>query len=1343
MIVPRRVTKCLGEQENTQEETNLPLESLRERAAWILLGEPGAGKSNAFEVEAQNTDGICISIAEFLSDNPDPTWGTKTLYLDGLDETRASGGDSSVLLRVKAKLKMLGKPRFRIACRAADWFGSTDSQSIADVSQDKQLGIYVLEPLTINDIENILYENHGIPNPEVFIENARLRGIDGLLDNPQTLNLLAEAIRDGRWPTTRLETFQLACHKLAEEDSKQHRLVHANSIPVEKILATAGQICAVLLLSDTSGIALDKEASNLQFPPLEKFSLSELAIAKLTTSRKLFRPATKAEERVVPSHRSIAEFLAAQWLAESIQNQGLPLERVLNLFLGLDKRTVSGLRGLYGWLAWHSPMLRQRLIEADPLTVIIYGDVKPMHVEEKRMLLKGLCREAETHIYFRWESSSGNQFSALADEALAEDFTRILGTAKRDDANQSMATCVLDILGEAEVIPSLGPIIKGIVVDKSWWPHVRRRALQVWINYSPQEHELIAIIDELCFDHGIKVNHDLVGILLAELYPKLITCETLLNYLHSPKDRSYEIGAYRMFWGYTLPKEAPEHHLPLLLDQLAKRTDLAASDEMDFSFDWHRMLGALLRRGLQSYGDNIDDERLYTWLGVGADKDGEFGREKEDQNAVASWLADRPSRYRGVLELCYRYSESSENFRYALLNNEFRLHSAIPPSDIGVWHLEQASQKTHSGAAEQHLSQAVFSIIWGRGNAGLTLEIVEAWGRENPERSHWLDSILMSEIPEWRLNRAARTNETKLQRAEFKASRTRKLMEQLETIKSGNGSSDVMFELAGVWLDHYSDTHGDTVQTRFDSYCDNGSAVLQAAEAGFFNCPERHDLPNVESIVDLSTKQRQHYIRQPCLVGMDLRWIADESLIYRLSEDKLRCMLAFRLTYGIGNEPLWFSHLVEKRPALVAEVFIVYASAAIKAKQEFIYGLYPLAHDDTYKAVAELAVLPLLECFPHQTTVSRLSHLESLLKAALRYIPEQLKELLKKKLALKTMDVEQRVYWLAVGMLIDNAQYEPNLMDFVGNSLARASRLSVFLSDSSGGASNEYDLSAITLGRLIELITPHAELEHRAGSVTDQMRNGEHVHAMVTRLGALASEEAANEIKRLKSVKGLEAIKYGLDNAGQQLRLKQREDTFSYASIENVVKVLANQSPTSVADLTTLALQFLDDIAYDIRHENDDGFRAFWNVERSKPPSKREENLCRDVLLNRLRQRFNMTSFGVDCQPEGDYANDKRADIRLSYRNEFELPIEIKREDNQTLWTAAQAQLVGQYASAPKAAGYGIYLVLWFGLGKLAATPNGGIKPTTPEELLKLLNAQLDPNEHQRIFISVMDVSWP
>lgn len=1343
LIVPRHVTPYSDDRSTIHDEQRLPLAALREQAAWVLLGEPGAGKSQCFYIEAHATGGVLISIAEFVSDEPDPAWRGKTLYLDGLDETRASGGGDSILLQIRSRLRKLERPRFRVACRAADWFGSTDSATLADISPDGRLGVYTLDPLGDDDIQEILRENHHIPDPAAFIGEARQRGIEGLLTNPQTLGLLADAIQSGQWPETRFETYQLACRKLADEESKQHRVATRQQTPsIEALLTTAGQLCAGLLLADKSGIALDRDHANEQFPLLDDFSPDNPQIARFATGRKLFRSPSGAQERVVPVHRSIAEFLAAQWLAERIDQKGLPLGRVLNLFLGLDERTVAGLRGLYGWLALHCQAARPRLIDADPLTVITYGDVKPMSPEDKRRLLSSLQREAQSQIYYRWEIQSASRLGALADPALADDFAATLQSSARDEVSQSMLALIVDVLGEGEPIPSVQALIKAVVLDETYWQSIRRDALETWLQYSPPANEAIALLDRLCSGKEAKANDELIGVMLFRLYPHQLPPENLFNYLHKPAATKYVTGRYALFWRHTFPKVAPSEHLPILLDKLAELTDQALFHRKEIFFDWHEVLGVLLRRGLTAYGDQISDERLYTWLGIGADEYGKIERRGEQQ-AIADWLAARPDRYKAIVRLCYQHSANAENTWPCLITQKNRLHHATPPADLGLWHLEQASPAIADALAEGHLTEAVHALRWNRGCAGLSLEKIEAWANANPTRRHWLNSLPASGIEPWWQEDAARARKRKLEEEQRKHATTAALSEHLESIKNGTGQLGVMYELAGVWLDRYFDTHGQTVEERFEHYCDNSHEVQQAAEAGFFLCPERHDLPSVAEVIELNIKREEHLIRNPCLVGMALRWQRGPAFVDCLDEALLRRMVAFRLTDGVNHEPEWFLHLVLTSPALVAEVLIAYASASFKAKLEFVDGIYALANNEAYRAVAEAALIPLLTAFPVRIKSTQLAHLGELLKAALRYVPEALKALLSAKLASKGMDVPQRIYWLAVGMLLNPTQYESTLWQYIGNAWVRANHLSHFVSDRFDRLNNDYELSPASLGKLIELLTPHAELESRTGIVTGPMQIGENVRAMVVRLGSLASDEADAELARLQSLPALHKLKDALTNTRHQLRLKQRESAFRFCTLQSVTGVLTNGQPTHVADLAALTLDYLDQIAHEIRHDNDDGFRAFWNVEKKKPTSKRDENLCRDWLLRRLRDRLRMTSSAIDCQPEGDYPNDKRADIRISCGCEFALPVEIKRDDHRELWRAAKNQLVTQYASATTASGYGIYLVLWFGKGDMPPPIDGGKKPVSPDELQRRLVALLDPDERRRIFVRVLDVRWP
>ncbi|MES9901810.1 MAG: hypothetical protein ABW168_03890, partial [Sedimenticola sp.] len=351
--------------------------------------------------------------------------------------------------------------------------------------------------------------------------------------------------------------------------------------------------------------------------------------------------------------------------------------------------------------------------------------------------------------------------------------------------------------------------------------------------------------------------------------------------------------------------------------------------------------------------------------------------------------------------------------------------------------------------------------------------------------------------------------------------------------------------------------------------------------------------------------------------------------------------------------------------------------------------------------------------------------------------------LAKKKIALKSMDVAQKVYWLAAAMLYDPVRHEADLWSYIGSSWVRANHLSGFLGEDLGGVNDQFALSAETIGRLIELLSPHAELDWSSGEGMDTgaMHRGDHVSALITRLGAMATENSAEEIERLLALPTLDKLKSRLENTRNQSRLKQREREFHFLPLADVAQILANRSPADVADLAALVLDHLDDIALEIRQENYDGFGDFWNTENRKPPGRREENRCRDALLRQLKARLH--PFGIDCLSEADYFNDKRADIRLSYRNEFELPIELKRDDSRFLWSALRSQLINQYAIAPRASGYGIYCVLWFGEGSIPGAVDGGKMPRTPQELKSRLEAQLDVVEQRQIFIRVLDVSWP
>ena len=78
--------------------------------------------------------------------------------------------------------------------------------------------------------------------------------------------------------------------------------------------------------------------------------------------------------------------------------------------------------------------------------------------------------------------------------------------------------------------------------------------------------------------------------------------------------------------------------------------------------------------------------------------------------------------------------------------------------------------------------------------------------------------------------------------------------------------------------------------------------------------------------------------------------------------------------------------------------------------------------------------------------------------------------------------------------------------------------------------------------------------------------------------------------------------------------------------------------------------------AYQIRNGNTDDYRQFWNEgPRRQLGTPKHEDACRDALLSDMQQR--LVPLGIDAQPEDHNADDKRADIRVSYggKDRFEV----------------------------------------------------------------------------------------
>ena len=215
-----------------------------------------------------------------------------------------------------------------------------------------------------------------------------------------------------------------------------------------------------------------------------------------------------------------------------------------------------------------------------------------------------------------------------------------------------------------------------------------------------------------------------------------------------------------------------------------------------------------------------------------------------------------------------------------------------------------------------------------------------------------------------------------------------------------------------------------------------------------------------------------------------------------------------------------------------------------------------------------------------------------------------------------------------------------------------------------------------------------------------------------------------------------------IDDAIRNQRNLYREASFNYESIDNVQRVLNNLEPANSGDLAAVVIDRTDCLNNKIRNSNTSDWKQYWNVEgKGRISDPKPESACRDSWLSDLQTL--LVPIAIDAQPEGVHANDKRSDIRISYR-EFCIPVEIKHSRSADLWTACKNQLIEKYV-APEigADGYGIYLVFWFGKKFLKHPPDRIESPTSAHQLEEALRSQLSEEEQEKIYVRVVDVSEP
>jgi len=1333
-----RIVRDLSPSKRTEEARPRYFSEYTARANVVLLGDPGAGKSHLFRTVAGTEGGRYVTVRSFLA-TPVMAKG-ENLFIDGLDEKRAGRGDRDTVDALVGKLFEAEPSKVRLSCRAADWLGESDLASLQPFFDQSGGKPAVLSLAALNEDEcRAVLTAQGLTADEAnaFMKETTERGLGDFLQNPQNLLMLLRVVRSGQWPATRAELYKIATGLLLEEADSNHALKKTGAFSAKELQPVAGAVFAARLISDIEGIGLTEQSGTATVPGYRSLGFLDQDHVRAALTRRVFE-AGPAPDSVDYAHRVTAEYLGAAWVAEAIHG-GLPLLRVQAL-LGVDGHPAPELRGLHAWLAVHLPEHAPRLIDADPYGVLTYGDAASLSRSNCAHLVRALGRLSQTDPWFRrgaWEEPA---VGALSRADMVGEFRSVM---RSEDAGFGVRSIVVEALALGAPQLALKNDLAAVVLRSKSTYAERRFAIHALVKLGGEGKKALA---DLYRQLGKRVNElRLRADILRDLYGEPFGSADIPALIDDVWSSPDELPGHVLWF---VADAIPLSEVPTVLDGIKhrKRTkEIARRNAWDIASFYERVL-------MRAWNElaTIEPTRALRWLQVRyAFRDSYSGGRDEFRAAIGA----KPDRLAAVADHFFETCSPGKNIWLDFYHlQEATLHLLGPDQMLGllVDHLAKAPE---GSAKRAFIYEAAFPFTWSA-DSRLGPEVFEklyALGEADAGLRLIRDKSISAKLPERYLDRKRGRHDDEAEAEKSRAKHRAEFEAEVTAIRKGRHLGWLGF-LAQIYYGLFFDLDRKaTPRERLASIV--GEANVPAAIEGLKAALTRNDLPKLQAVVDLAAERKIYNWWHAVLVAMDESFPADGDAA-AFSEDTLAAAIAFELTQPLsetrdGVESLrvaaWKKAALEQRPALVHGAYKAIARVRFTKGDQHIDGLHELLTEPAFAPYRAATVLEFLGDFPNANLYRLNEMLDTVLTTpdAHRGFLNLAETVIAKKVA---VDTPQHDKWLAAAYILAPSQFESAVEAAVRARPGAIFDLRDFGSGRHANGRKEISLTLHQLEFLAWLIgTMHPYSAPPSGGWsgdTNAWDASDYFNALINLISANPSEAATQALVRLEANAALVSYRTFVLNAKAQQQARRREADYDRPDWPRTVDALSKGPPATVADLHAMLIGHLEDARATLAHGNTDGFKVFWNLDSyGRPVTPLPEETCRDRLVDILRN--GLLPLSVTVEPEGHMAHDKRADISVAMPAR-KILCELKRDYHLDVWTAAEEQLERFYAHDPDAHGFGVYAVFWFGAkrsSEIPAPPSGRARPTSPEEMEKMLQEMLPADRKERIAVLVIDVS--
>jgi hypothetical protein len=1301
----------------------------------VLLGEPGIGKSTVLAREAANEGAAVISVRELMT-GTEPQHNA-CLFLDALDEYRTDGGTEDKVHTLANAMAKYNPPRWRLTCRSEDWRKAADTGPISKTTVGRTITVVQLLPLDLDEASTILAAL-GEVDPEQFLKNAHAYGATGFIENPLGLKLLRNAVADGgTWPANRFQLFASATQKLAFERNAVRSVIERHG--ADEILDAAAEAFLLLLVSGARAIWRSNNEPPSVGDARAYVTGHDLKIDRNLLGDALDTPLFRGEgETFEPMHRTIAEFLAGRALASAVHGStsrpALPLDRALALVTGDDASPPTELRGLFAWFAAHLAVggdasSALRLIAADPVTVLSYGDAAVLETSARRALLNGL---GHGDPYFRASEVGVTTAGGLAGEDLAEDFAAIL-TDSADGTHRLLT--VFEALTLGQPVRSLQPLLRALILDPTRPEWQRSRAIEAYLNGAENPPLLRRELFDALVAETASVAREAVRARLAGHFsPRELTVADVRSVLADYRRCKADNMMGRL---YSLQKRLETEPMPELFDDpiatwLPARNTSDQDHYRDRGIEISHLLDHALAAAIRSEID-LPAATLWRWT-VNVRRETWSELKDETVRALAGWLNKGPEREVAFFDEILKADDGSGG--PWLAGHKYIRTARRQPSDAIIQHL-LARAAANAPGRNRLLAIAVEVAVDGQHFASYwaTYDQVILTGD-----TALLNRLTVSTIDEWRRDQADRGAEGREEEERERINAIEVLRPVLSDIAVGQYPQNLNWA-AQLYFERDGSPDVQRVVEKTDA------ATTVALLAGWNHIATR-GLGEVDaaSLGIAEAEQRRYHIESAAVAGI-YRLLSDGKMP-ALGDTPIEVALAVLKSSWTANgidrqEKLdrWAIDRLNFEPVAGARTIVEYWNAALGAGAKDLVGIWKFQEENASGAALKLALETILTAWPMLAPVALRTALKASVKALSR---RELIELSRAAIEKPGVDDASMDAWRLVAFVLDPVANAALLVGEDG--------VALFLDEANGelvGAlSGMVDIDRLpTLVLKIRAFGPRAAPRDESGydgRVTEPQRLSETIRNALNALAGDSRSEAGVALADLANTPELMAWHPSIRHAQAQQRRLMRDRNFKHPTAAAVRAALDCGPPVNASDLRAVVTSELNQLRGELRSADTTPWKRYWNVDSDGKVTKPLiENECRDHLLDRLRDRLKKYQIAA-ALPEARRGAETRVDMLALTGAGRNLPVEAKRHFHPDIWVAAATQLQG-YAATPGADGLGIYLVFWFGndAHPTPARPDGSAGPSSGAELEAMLITDLPADLRYRTDVVVFDVSNP